>query len=322
MPEYCLVLVLALVVDAIVGDPAAVYRRIPHPVVLAGAVITCGENWLHRGRAAGVSIVLGAILVLLVIAISASAAWLLQWAAGTTSMPWLLQGLAASTLFAGRGLYDHVRAVEQGLVEGLEAGRVAVAQIVGRDPESLDEAGIARAAIESVAENFSDGLVAPAFWLAVLGLPGLFIYKAVNTLDSMIGHRNERYLFFGRCAARLDDAANFLPARLAGVIICLAALALPGASGAQAARTMWRDASGHRSVNAGWQEAAFAGALGLRLAGPRQYGDELVDDAWMGSGRACIDALHVRAALRLYLAASVLLVGIAVACAGWEALGR
>jgi adenosylcobinamide-phosphate synthase len=220
---------------------------------------------------------------------------------------WLVEGLIASTLFAFRGLYDAVRAVAHGLGDSLEAGRNAVSRIVGRDPASLDAGGVARAAAESAAENFSDGFVAPVFWFLLLGLPGLLAYKAVNTLDSMIGHRNARFEAFGKVAARLDDAVNFLPARLAGLLLVLAALPLPGASAAGAWRSMLRDAPKHRSPNAGWQEAALAGALGLALAGPRQYGGQVVEDHWMGDGRRNVTAADLGRVLDLYLTAGALL---------------
>jgi adenosylcobinamide-phosphate synthase len=197
--------------------------------------------------------------------------------------------------------------VAAALDRGLAEARLAVAHIVGRDPARLDAPGVARAAAESLAENFSDGVVAPVFWFALFGLPGLCAYKAVNTLDSMIGQRNPRYERFGKAAARLDDALNWVPARLACLLLVAAAAVLPGASAAGAWRTAWRDAGGHRSPNAGWQEAALAGALGFALAGPREYPDGPVEDAWMGDGRADLDAAALRAALRLYLVAGALL---------------
>ncbi len=211
-----------------------------------------------------------------------------------------------STLIAARGLYDHVAAVAAGLEQGLEGGRQAVAHIVGRDPASLDAHGVARAAIESTAENFADGVVAPLFWGVVLGLPGMAAYKAINTLDSMIGHRSPRYVHFGRFAARLDDVANWLPARLSALLILAAALCLPGTTPAAGWRAVWRDAPRHRSPNAGWPEAAMAGALGLSLAGPRRYAGELVDDAWMGAGRTAALTADVNRALRVFIIACTL----------------
>ena len=177
-------------------------------------------------------------------------------------------------------------AVAQGLEDGgLPAGRAAVGRIVGRDVESLDAAAVARAAVESLAENFADGVVAPVFWMAVLGLPGAAAYKAINTADSMIGHRTERHRAFGWAAARLDDLVNLPASRLAAVLLVAAACLVPGASPGGALAAVRRDARGHRSPNAGWPEAAMAGALGFALAGPRRYGGVLVEDAVMGRGR-------------------------------------
>jgi adenosylcobinamide-phosphate synthase len=201
------------------------------------------------------------------------------------------------------------------LSQGLDAARTAVAHIVGRDPARLDAPGVARAAAESLAENFSDGVVAPMFWFALFGLPGLCAYKAINTLDSMIGQHNPRFEQFGKVAARLDDAVNWIPARLAGLILVAAAYLLPEAHARDAWQAVRRDAGKHRSPNAGWQEAALAGALGFRLAGPREYPDGPVDDAWMSDGHAELDAAALRASLRLYLVAGGVIAGLLVI--GW-----
>ena len=211
--------------------------------------------------------------------------------------------------------------VARGLDTGLADARAAVSHLVGRDPASLDGPGVARAGIESLAENFADGVVAPLFWYVLLGFPGLLAYKAINTLDSMIGHRDPRYWWFGRVAARADDAANWVPARLAAALLAGAALALPGASARAALRTAFRDARRHRSVNAGWPEAAMAGALGFSVAGPRRYGGRTVEDAWMGDGRRDLGSKEVRAALRHYTVATALLAALLAAgwAAGWEA---
>ena len=215
----------------------------------------------------------------------------LSWLSAATSWGWIVESLAAFALIAQRGLYLHVRDVAVALRrDGLDGGRRAVAHIVGRDPEALDAHGVCRAAIESCAENFADGVVAPVFWYLVAGLPGLAVYKAVNTLDSMIGHRSGDYRAFGAASARLDDAVNLLPARLSGLTAALAALATPGADARAALAAMRRDAGNHTSPNAGWPEAAFAGALGIALAGPRSYGGGTVGGAWMGDGRAGLRA--------------------------------
>lgn len=223
-----------------------------------------------------------------------------------------LLALVVSSLLASRSLMNHVGAVAEGLDQGgLEGGRAAVSHIVGRDPESLDEAGVARAAIESLAENFSDGVVAPAFWCALLGLPGIAIYKAANTADSMIGHRTPRHEAFGWAAAKLDDALNLPASRLAAAWLILAAGMGSETSACAAVRAVWRDAARHRSPNAGWPEAAMAGALGLRLAGPRVYGARRVEDVWMGDGRLAATAADIERALALYRRAARLQIIVA-----------
>ena len=300
----CLAALAALLLDALLGEPDWLYRRAPHPVAWLGARIAAAEeawNREDRSEAArfwrGLALTLAITLTALVVGLGLGL--VLWWVPGG----WMLEVLVAATLLAGRDLYDHVKAVARGLARSLPEGRAAVAHIVGRDPDALDRGGVARAALESLAENFSDGLVAPLFWYLLLGLPGLLAYKAINTLDSMLGHHTPRYQAFGKAAARLDDWVNFVPARLAGSLIVLAAFVLPGARGGRAWRTMLRDAPRHRSPNAGWQEAALAGALDFALAGPRVYPDETVDDPWMGNGRPDLTPEDIRAGLRLYLAA-------------------
>jgi adenosylcobinamide-phosphate synthase len=297
-------LLLAFAFDALVGDPGWLWRRVPHPVVAVGRAITgLEERWLDVAAAPSEKARRGQIASLVVIGATTLVAVVVQALCLLTPVGWLLLALAMSTLIAARGLYDHVRAVATGLEQGLAEGRQAVAHIVGRDPASLDAHGVARAAIESTAENFADGVVAPLFWGVLFGLPGMAAYKAINTLDSMIGHRSPRYVHFGGFTARLDDFANWLPARLAALLILAAALFLPGTRPSAGWRALWRDAPHHRSPNAGWPEAAMAGALGLRLAGPRHYAGELVDDAWMGNGRAAATPSDIRRGLRLLVLA-------------------
>lgn len=309
VPAFTLaVLLLAMAIDLLAGDPRWLYRLLPHPVVLLGRLIAVLDRALNRqSLPRGRRLLLGALCTTLVVGLAGGLGALLHQLLSGLPFGWVVEGVLASSLLAFRGLYDAVRRVARGLAESLEAGRAAVAHIVGRDPASLDAGGVGRAAAESAAENFSDGFVAPVFWFLLLGLPGLLAYKAVNTLDSMIGHRNARYEAFGKAAARLDDAVNFLPARLAGLLIVLAALLLPGASAGGAWRALRRDAPRHRSPNAGWQEAALAGALGLALAGPRQYGGQMVEDHWMGDGRREVTAEDLGRVLDLYLAAGGLL---------------
>ena len=307
-PSLFLVLLLALALDALLGDPPALYRAVPHPVVLIGRLIGAGDRYLNDpNRSDSARFWRGMALTLGITGLAALVGGLLALLLQRFEGGWLLIAVLASTLLAFRGLYDHVRAVLAALERDLDLGRIAVSRIVGRDPDSLDAAGVRRAAVESLAENFSDGVVAPAFWFALLGLPGLCAYKAINTLDSMIGHRNPRYARFGRFAARLDDLVNWIPARLAGGLFVVAALAVPGADAQAAWTAMLRDAGKHRSPNAGWQEAAVAGALDLALAGPRRYGGDLVDDATMGRGRRDLTQDDLRNALQLYLAAGAIL---------------
>ena len=298
---------LALVLEAVLGYPAPLYRALGHPVTWMGAVLAALERWLNRPawsfgrrRAAGALALVGLLGATALVTVPLEV-WL-----GRSLPGILLLAIFAASLPAQRSLHDHVRAVATALERGgLEAGRRAVGMIVGRDTAVLDGAGVARAAIESLAENFSDGVVAPAFWLALGGLPGCALYKAANTADSMVGHRSERYAAFGWAAARFDDLVNLPASRLAALWILLAA-ALTGASAGGAWRAVRRDASRHRSPNAGWPEAAMAGALGLKLAGPRVYGAVLVEDGFMGDGRRDAAADDIRRALRLYRVACAL----------------
>ncbi len=310
----------ALLAEAVLGYPEALFRAIRHPVVWVGTLLAWLDRALNRETApASARRAMGVVTVLVLLAASAGPAVLIQAAA----LAWLprLAAIAAlaplaGSLLAQRSLFTHVRAVADGLAHGgLEGGRAAVSQIVGRNPRTLDEAGVVRAAIESLAENFSDGVVAPAFWCGLLGLPGIAAYKAANTADSMIGHRTPRHEAFGWAAARLDDVVNLPASRLAALWIALAAIPLPGASPSGAWRAVWRDAKKHRSPNAGWPEAAMAGALGLRLAGPRVYGATRVDDAWMGDGRAEATVSDLRRALRLYQIACLIELAVAGALA-------
>ena len=311
-----LVLLAALMVDAAFGDPDWLYRLVSHPAMIFGRCIDAGERWLYGAEATGAAQRFRGGLLTLIIVIGAYGTGLvITLVLARFPGGWILEAIVASSLISYRGLYDHVKAVVRGLNEGLAEGRVAVGHIVGRDPETLDAPAVARAAVESLAENFSDGVVAPVFWYLLLGLPGLYAYKALNTADSMIGQRTAHYQDFGTAAARLDDVANYLPARLSGALLAAAAAAVPGASAGRAWRTMVRDAPKHRSPNAGWQEAAVAGALGLALAGPRVYGGETVEDHWMGDGRAALTPADIDRALKLYLAAGGLLA--ALIALGW-----
>ena len=299
------VLAGALAMEAGFGYPDRLYRRIGHPVTWVGWGIDRLDGTLNQPAWPAFARRLAGVLAVIVLLLATvfSAIVLQQQLFAWLGLPAAIGVLAlsASSLLAQRSLYTHVRAVADGLRHsGLTGGRAAVSHIVGRNPQALDESGVVRAAIESLAENFSDGVVAPAFWCALAGLPGIVFYKTVNTADSMIGHRTARHEAFGWAAARLDDGINLPASRLAALWIVLAAATQRGASPRAAWRAVWRDASHHRSPNAGWPEAAMAGALGLRLAGPRVYGTELVEDRWMGDGRADATPADLDRALALY----------------------
>jgi adenosylcobinamide-phosphate synthase len=297
-------LLVALFADAFIGDPPWLWQRIPHPVVIMGRLIGFLDNNLNRETwSFATRRVAGIIALLIVMGAAAGVGMVLRLLLHDSSLGKFAEVLIVTVLLAQRSLYEHVDCVKQAFDDGgLPAARMAVSRIVGRDPEALDEAGVCRAAIESTAENFSDGIVAPAFWYLIAGLPGILAYKAVNTADSMIGHRSARYLAFGWAAARLDDLLNYIPARLSGVLLAGAAPAV-GGNAKDALRAMLRDARKHRSVNAGWPEAAMAGALGLALAGPRVYAGGRVEDAWMNaSGRPNAKPSDIASALRLLVA--------------------
>src|SRR5262252_6043120 len=303
---------LALLIEDAFGYPDWLAQRIGHPVTWIGRLIDVLDLRLNREsddparrRAAGV------LALFIIIAITGTAAFLI--ARGLLFLPFglVLVAVLASTLLAQRSLYAHVERVATALEDnGLEAARSAVSHIVGRDTAALDEAGVARAAIESLAENFSDAVVAPSFWMLIAGLPGAAIYKGINTADSMIGHRTERHEDFGWAAARLDDLVNLPASRLAALLLIGGASSTQGASPARAVDTVKRDASRHRSPNAGCPEAAMAGALGIAIAGPRTYEGVVVDDSWMGNGRSAVTAADIRAALSLYRRADRILIAI------------
>jgi adenosylcobinamide-phosphate synthase len=303
---------LALLIEALVGYPDRLVGAIGHPVTWIGALIGWLDAGLNRtGASPPMRRVAGVVSIAIVVAAAAATGALVERVLLMLPFGIFFAALAASTLIAQRSLYTHVAAVATALErDGLAAGRAAVAKIVGRDPEALDEAGVARAAIESLAENFSDGVVAPVFWMALAGLPGAAAYKAINTADSMIGHRTARYEAFGWAAARLDDLVNLPASRLAALLVVGAAALRDRAAAAAAWRAVARDARHHRSPNAGYPEAAFAGALGLALAGPRVYGGVAVEDAVMGQGRREATAADIRAALALYRRADALLIAL------------
>jgi len=291
------IMLIALGLDALIGWPAVVFAMIGHPVTWIGKLISKLDRWLNMDgtddtdrRKAGMA------AALLVIAATAVGALLISLMLPDTIVGLAISAVLAWPLLAARSLYTHVAAVARPLSAGdLAAARVEVAKIVGRDPSALDEAGLARAALESLAENASDGVIAPLFWGAIFGLPGIAAYKAINTLDSMIGHKNDRYLAFGWAAARIDDLANLIPARLTGLLFAAISPNPPAAFGC-----MVRDAGNHRSPNAGWPEAALAASLGVRLSGPRVYHDRVADEPWINGQAPDPDAGDLERGLRQY----------------------
>lgn len=309
---------IAVATEAAVGYPDGIYRRIGHPVTWIGALIAwCDKAWNseilsydeRRWRGIYLLVLLLAVGVLSGLAIVAILEQLFH---GIVVV--LLCGVVGSSMLAQRSLHAHVAAVASALeTDGIEAGRRAVSMIVGRDTRALDDAAVSRAAIESLAENFSDGVVAPLFWMAIAGLPGAIAYKAVNTADSMIGHKSPRHLAFGWASARLDDLVNLPASRLSAFWLVLAAALSPGLSASRAIEVLFRDAGHHRSPNAGWPEAAMAGALGIQLSGPRVYDGVEVAERWVGDGRSELTARDIRTALDFYRAACGLQIAALVA---------
>lgn len=306
MRSHARLALAALATEALVGYPDRLHRRLPHPVVGLGALIDAGERWLNRPnlsprrrRAGGIATVVATTGVAALTGLAASRLL------GPAPI------LAATLGLAQRSLRDHVAAVARSLeADDLTDARIAVAKIVGRDTAMLDASGVAAAAIESLAESFNDGVVAPAFWLAVGGLPGLYAYKAVNTADSLIGHKEPRWKDFGWAAARTDDVMNLAPARLAGALIAMA--------GGRGWRIMLRDARHHASPNAGWPEAAMAGALGVRLGGAVAYDGVMTDRPTFGEGPPP-GAADLRRALEIYVRACGLLwLTVAIGGRAWR----
>ncbi|SLN29943.1 cobalamin biosynthesis protein [Pseudoruegeria aquimaris] len=287
--SHAAALLAALLLDALFGEPKWLWDRAPHPAVLMGRAIGWIDSRFNRGsnrREKGV--------------LAMAALCCLAWGIGSLipALPLggLLEVIAAAILLAQRSLAQHVAAVAEALPRGLPEGRRAVSMIVGRDTATLDEAATARAAIESAAENFSDGVVAPAFWFLLLGLPGLMVYKLVNTADSMIGYRTPRHEQFGWAAARFDDLLNWFPARLAALLISLAGN--PPRDLGKVWKIILRDAPLHRSPNAGWPEAAMAATLGVALSGPRAYEGQMRPFPWVfPEGRREIGAADISAAV-------------------------
>lgn len=304
---------LALLVERLFGYPKPLYDKIGHPVEWFGSVLKKLEALLYdpqaeplQARLRGLAVLLALLLIVTIPAVFVASIL------STLKFGWIVEALLATALIAQHSLYEHVSAVGKGLDISLNEGRKAVARIVGRDPAALDESGIVKGALESLAENASDGIVAPVLWYALLGLPGIVAYKAINTADSMIGHKSERYIYFGWAAARLDDLINLPASRLTGFLFAAAAAWNDQERGKIALQAMWREAPKHQSPNAGWPESALAASLGVKFGGPRSYEGALVDLPWMGEGRETLNRDDIRKGLRLYGTAMTFLLFLAV----------
>ncbi len=305
MAEHGVLLIVALVLDWIIGDPKWVWSKIPHPVALMGVAISKLERefnnlklppaiLLRRGSLVSVALIIGALLL---------GIWTDFLFAKLGQFGYLPEVVLVFVFLAQNSLYRHVGDVVEGLKQdGIAGGRKAVGLIVGRDPQFLDREGVSRAAIESLAENFSDGVVAPAFWYLVFGLPGLFVYKLINTADSMMGYKNERYLHFGRAAAKVDDLANWLPAKISVGAILVATFIIFGLRRVrEAGAIVLRDAGLHNSPNAGWPEAAMAGAADFALGGPRYYEGRKTSQAFINvAGKHDLQAGDIETAMHIY----------------------
>lgn len=310
---YGFVAPLALLIERALGYSPRLVAAVGHPVMWFGFVIDYFETRLNtdartasQRRTAGVVALAALLLLALVVSVAVQQV--------TRAIPGgiILEILIATPFLAQKELGRSVEAVAHALRTSLAAGRDAVSHIVGRDPQALDEAGVARAAIETLAESTSDGVVAPWFWLVLLGLPGIVLYKAINTADSMIGHMNERYRDYGWSAAKLDDLANWIPARLTAVLITAACFITPHASPSKAWAVARRDARKHASPNSGWPEASFAGALGFRLGGPRSYAGDVVNLPSFGDGKSDLVASDILRALVLYRSTLNILLALSV----------
>jgi adenosylcobinamide-phosphate synthase len=307
---------LALLVERLFGYPKPLYDKIGHPVEWIGAILKKLEAFLYdpeaeplQARLRGVAALLALLLIVAIPAVVVTSVL------STFQFGWIIEALLATALIAQHSLYEHVSAVGKGLDTSLIEGRKAVAKIVGRDPAALDESGVVKGALESLAENASDGIVAPVLWYALLGLPGIVAYKAINTADSMIGHKSERYIYFGWATARLDDLVNLPASRLTGFLFAAAAAWNDRERGKIAVQAMWRDAPKHQSPNAGWPESALAASLGVKFGGPRSYDGSRVNLPWMGEGRETLNRDDIRKGLRLYGTAMTFLLCLAAACA-------
>jgi adenosylcobinamide-phosphate synthase len=307
---------LALLIERLFGYPKPLYDMMGHPIEWIGTILKKLENLLYdpeaeplQARFRGLAALLALLLIVAIPAVVTTSIL------STFKFGWIIEALLATALIAQHSLFEHVNAVRKGLDTSLPEGRKAVAKIVGRDPAALDESGVVKGALESLAENASDGIVAPVLWYAFLGLPGIVAYKAINTADSLIGHKSERYIYFGWAAARLDDLINLPASRLTGFLFAAAVAWNARERGKIALQAMWRDAPKHQSPNAGWPESALAASLGVKFGGPRSYDGSRVNLPWMGEGREILNRDDIRKGLRLYGTAMTFLLCLAAACA-------
>jgi adenosylcobinamide-phosphate synthase len=307
---------LALLIERLFGFPKPLYVKIGHPVEWIGTILAKLEAQLYEPEVEALQARLrglAALLVLLFIVVVPAV--LIGSFLSTFKFGWVIEALLATAFIAQHSLYEHVSAVGRGLDTSLIEGRKAVAKLVGRDSAALDETGVVKGALESLAENTSDAIVAPVFWFVLLGLPGIVAYKAINTADSMIGHKSERYIHFGWAAARLDDLINLPASRITGLLFVGAAAWNDSERGKIALQAMWRDASKHQSPNAGWPESALAASFGVKFGGPRSYAGTRVDLPWMGEGREVLNRDDIRKGLRLYGTAMTFLFFLMALCA-------
>jgi adenosylcobinamide-phosphate synthase len=306
-----IIMLIALGVEAYLGEARFIFRFVKHPVVIIGDMIDLLDRKLNREARSDMDrAIRGFVTVMIVCGLCLVIGYAIAWVGRNHPWGWIIECVLVISLIAQRSLYNAVKKVGTALRDdSLESARDAVSHVVGRDPALLDGHGVARASIESLAENFGDGVVAPVFWYVLFGFPGLLVYKAINTMDSMIGHKSPKYRAFGFSAARIDDIVNIVPARLAALFLCLAALFAPKANALKSLKVMMRDAGKHRSPNAGWPEGAMAGALSLALAGPRRYTDLVVKDPWVGDGSAKATHADIGRALYLYFVACLINAG-------------
>ena len=307
---------LALVIEYFVGYPSVLEKTIGHPVQWIGKLIGYLDEGLNDpDLETGDQLNHGLCAIAALCVAVGVPAFIVAKFLNYIPDGWVINIAIATTMLAQKSLRDHVSAVARSLPQSIISARQDVAKIVGRDPNALDESGIAKAALESLAENTADGITAPIFWYAIAGLPGIVIYKAINTADSMIGHKSEKYLHFGWAAAKLDDLVNLPTSRLTGLLFAAAAWFNSKTRAQVALTSMWRDAGKHQSPNAGWPEAAMAGALDLKFGGPREYDGETVELAYIGDGRSQLNASDIEKGLELYDRTLFILLGAAVVLA-------